>query len=351
MKDLHRVRLTMLGAPKAGKSTYLLAFYAALSRGVENCTLHETDRNADVMLADGWRDLGERGQPPEETNTVPRQHTFLYARALNPLAHVHWTDYRGGALPSFVGPDGSPDAEQLLWEVSQAHGLLLVLDGEHFRKPVGADRREAVARDTLTQQMSSVVTDTLTVRSHEGRPLPAITIVITKADLIDWSGTDGPRRLPDLVDELRALLPAAFAPGVVSAVCPVSVGALESGPDGGVRPDSVRPVDVHLPLVFSLACFFRQERDNLNRRLEELHAERVAARREWAALPQGGGWNARRARERLATRLQEMDRAEASMNQWRHHCETESGALVPMLRHVPVFEGGRPAAWAGSNRG
>ncbi|MBT2212548.1 MULTISPECIES: hypothetical protein [Actinomadura] len=351
MTDLHRIGLSMMGAPGAGKSTYLLALYAALSRGVRDCTLHEADRNADVMLADGWRDLGERGRLPEPTDTVPRRHTFVYAREMRPMAHIHWADYRGGALPSFVGPDGSPDAEQLLWDVAQAHGIMLVLDGEHFRKPVGPGRREAVARETLTQQMSSVVTDALTARNREGRPLPSVSIVITKADVIDWRGTDAPRRLTDLVEELRDLLPAAFAKRVVTAICPVSVGALERTADGGVRPDSVSPTDVHLPVLFHLACFYLEERKGLDARMEVLAADRAAARREAAALPPVPGRATRRAHERIALRLQEMDRAEHAMKQWRELCQAEAAAIFPMLRYVPIYEGGVLATWAGTGRG
>lgn len=108
----------------------------------------------------------------------------------------------------------------------------------------------------------------------------------------------------------------------------MSVGALERGAGGVVRPDSVDPADVHLPVVFNLAHFYRQERDNLNSQLEALNAERAALRREWAALPPAGGWAVRRNRERLAARLQERDRTESTMTHWRHHCEGESASTA-----------------------
>ncbi|TYK44296.1 TRAFAC clade GTPase domain-containing protein [Actinomadura decatromicini] len=348
---LHQVMTSVLGASGSGKSTYLLALYATMSRGVNTCTLHEVDSNRDVELSDGWRDLGESGRPPEQTGAAPRQHVFVYSRDMKRLANLHWTDFRGGALASFVGPDGSPDAADMLRQVSLAHGVFLVVDGEHFRKPIAPNQREAVSRDSLLQRMSSVLTDTLTGRTAAGRPLPAITILITKADLIEWNLPGASRRLEDLVAEIRSLLPVAFQRRVCTAVCPVSVGPLESVASGAVRPDSVAPDSVHLPVMFTLAHFYRQERDSLGERLKALAAERAAVDGELRTLPPGGSRSLAARRDRLIGALRALDEQQASAGHWRGHCAAEAEALVPMLRHLMIYDGGRLATWAGVGRG
>jgi hypothetical protein len=348
--ETHEVTISVLGASRAGKSTYLLGLYATMTRGIDHCTLHELDNNADVTLTEAWHDLG-RGQLPRPTEMAPVRHNFVFARETRAKAIIHWTDFRGGALQDFVGPDGAPDVSDLLHQVSLSHGIFVMLDGEHFLKPITPARRELVAHEMLIHRISTVLTETFTRRTTLNQPLPSVAILVTKADLIDWHGAGTARTLAEVTNEIRYLLPVAFQPRVCTAVCPVSVGRLEPMTGGQIRPDGISPNSVHLPLLFSLARFYRTEAQAQNARLHSLGSRRAAANHELALLPPSGRRAVRLRREQLQRDLSAIADEEAANKRRLKDCIAEAAALTPLLRHLQVFEGGGRAPRAGGPHG
>ncbi|SDM01704.1 hypothetical protein [Nonomuraea jiangxiensis] len=349
MQNLPTLTISMIGASGSGKSTYLHALYATMTRGVDNCNLHERNNNADVSLVEAWHELGQGTLVPR-TLDKPTNYTFVFSREMSPSAILDWTDFRGGALHDFVGVDGSLDAQFLLDKISLSNAIFVTLDGEHFRKPVSGERREPLAREMVIHRISSVLTETLTRRTARGLAWPSIAILLTKADLIDWGGGSG-RTLTGVIHEIRDLLPVAFQPRVCTAVCPVTVGPLQPMPGGHARPDGVDPNDVHLPLLFAMTYYYRAAAHQEDLHLRELASRRNGIGAQMAALPPSKRRSVRDQRLRLERELRTVEEA-IGHNQLRFERSTqEISALTPRLRNLRVFEGGAPARWAVNRRG
>lgn len=349
MQNLPTLTIAMIGASGSGKSTYLHGLYASMTRGVDNCNLHELDPNADVRLVETWQELGQGTLVPR-TLDKPTNYRFTFSREMQATAILDWTDFRGGALHDFVGVDGSLDTQFLLDKISLSNAIFVTLDGEHFRKPVSPERREPLAREMVIHRISSVLTETLTRRTARGLTWPSIAILLTKADLIDWGGSSG-RTLTSVVQEVRDLLPVAFQPRVCAAVCPVTVGPLQPMPGGHARPDGVDPNDVHLPLLFAMTHYYRAAAHQDDLHLRELASRRGGIGAQLAALPPTRRRAVRDQRLRLEQELRAVEEA-IGHNQRRFERATrEISALTPRLRNLRVFEGGAPARWAVNRRG
>ena len=252
--SLPQLTVTMLGPSGSGKTGFLLGMYAAMSIGVADYFLHARDNDLDLDLTQAWEQLLVDNKLPNANAIGDLLHYPLMLKAGNdPVLAIDWLDYRGNAM---YDAKAQEDVAALQARLAVSDAIYLVIDGVKLREGVRDDNVLYVDMATRANRMRALVHNALT-----GRRWPPMVIVVTKSDLF---GADNPGR-PDeeIADEIvaavRRLLPICFQDGVTTMVCPVSLGDFGADPQDRVaRPGSVRLINMHKPLLFSLSRTLQQ---------------------------------------------------------------------------------------------
>ncbi|MFF0595084.1 hypothetical protein [Streptomyces antibioticus] len=219
------VRVTVVGAPGAGRTTVLAAAHRVLGPERPGLWLHLPDPGALHDLITRRRALEEGTTPstPGTPNPDRRHWHFQLADATVPVMDVDWleADTRG-ARPGLA--DRVRDSQCVIVAVDAG---LLDVPLDEGRTAELRERTGAATADELIQAAASFH------RDADGLP-PQVVLLLTGVERLLRDGRPL-RTRAGLLEDFRRLVPAAFAPGVLTALCPVSAGTGEADPPTGVE--------------------------------------------------------------------------------------------------------------------
>ena len=166
------MKVMMLGASQAGKTTYMACMYGLMSakRGWYICAKDETEGEGLKRIASDIR----RGNYPSETDTK-REYKFKFqykyrdGRILS-LFEFTWFDYRGGAIDQ---DDNDPVSAEVENQLNSADALVVFLDASTL------DSEKAEKQWRRIKSLCMIYTS----RATENNPL-SLTIVLTKFDAL-----------------------------------------------------------------------------------------------------------------------------------------------------------------------
>jgi hypothetical protein len=259
--------VTMLGPSQSGKSTFMLGMYAILSAGLSGYFVYAKNADDDLELSDRWDALLDSGDLPPATDLDGmKTYDFVFKDGLESLVSIDWMDYRGAAIRD---TSTAADAAKLHSRLVESDTVYLVLDGEKLGAWVRARRENASANaDRARRQLSAVrmtrlVNEAIDMRRDRGLPAPSLLILITKVDaLAAVAGTKKTEAVQLAARFMQELLPVAFIPGITALICPVQLGDFGPGAHKEIAPDSVNPLWLHKPFVFTILRYLTAEIDS-----------------------------------------------------------------------------------------
>jgi hypothetical protein len=286
------ITVTMLGATRSGKSTFMLGMYAMLAGGIHGYFAHAA-HDEHLQLIDQWDRLYDEGKLPPPTAERPRDYRFTFMRDIEELLNIDWLDYRGGALSDTAS---TADTAQLLTRMAESDSVYLVLDGTKVARWVRLLYEAAVAhgplpetgqirREMRIEDMTSMLMQAIRQRREAGKRPPSLVVVITKMDTLTSISQLGEDETIGLIrDYLQDLLGAAYAAGVTTLLQPVQLGTFGTTTVDVVDRDSVAPRDLHKPFIFTYLTYLRDRIDEDNRRLETVQSQRLSVENELQVL-------------------------------------------------------------------
>jgi len=296
--DTPTVTVTMLGTSGSGKSTFMLGMYAILAGGVRGYFAHAS-HDDHMQLMDQWDLLYDDGRLPPPTPERTRNYRFNFMQGIEPLLGIDWMDYRGGALSDRAT---SSDTAELITRMAASDCVYLVLDGTVVAEWVRGMVDAAIAARSLpelgrlrrklrVEDMTSMLLRSINERANEGKPPPALVVVITKMDTLTTVSKLPQHETMGLVrDYLPDLLPAAHAEGVSALLQPVQLGHFGTERTEVVDKDSVAPRDLEKPFIFTFLEFLTnriadesQFLDAVTKRHAEGDLELAAVKRRFGA--------------------------------------------------------------------
>lgn len=253
---IQNTTITMLGTTASGKTCYMAGMHAQMSCvGTNGLLITATDNNQRRVLENNWIQIaemqGNERWPVGSTETQEYQFNFSYAGQA--FTQFSWMDYRGGALDD---DSSAADRQQLVARIAKSDCLFLCLSAEYLVKgfsPGAAMRAKTGAINQLIVELNKVKKPTLQ------SPFP-VAIVVTKADLLSSSGQSPESMSKNIAKFFQALF-VSESPWLVSII-PVSLGK-----DIGSDPDNaeVDPINIHLPVTFSVLCnLFQSQYNNIS---------------------------------------------------------------------------------------
>ena len=264
---LEDIKITMLGTTGAGKTSYLLGMYAVMQTGVQGFTIAAKDLDVDLELTERWEKLifvtGEDRWPTPNAATM-EEYSFDFSYGFRPLIGFEWLDYRGLALSD---RSTEQDVKDLIQYLAGSQCLFLCISGEHLTEPVTPSTVREIKSDRMNQFIQQYISKQK--KPDPQNPFP-VAIIITKYDLCQH------REREDIVADVQQLFQALFTPnsGWFTMICPVSLGKelCEDTHNG-----TIVPVNVHLPVVFSVYAQLRTygiklkaQRNDLNQSIKKI---------------------------------------------------------------------------------
>ncbi|MFB2891582.1 hypothetical protein ACE1CI_01425 [Aerosakkonemataceae cyanobacterium BLCC-F50] len=242
---LDDIKITMLGTQGAGKTCYMLGMYAAMQTGVRGFSLSAKDMDVDLELTDLWERLidveGEDRWPPPNAAEV-KNYAFDFNYGFQPIMGFDWIDYRGRAMSD---RSTEQDVQKLLEHFSNSSCLFLCVSGEYLAKKADQSTVRQIKSNRMNQFLQKIGEQIKPTPFH---PFP-VAIVITKYDLCSQ------RQKPEIIEDIKELFQPLFTEksGWLVMICPVSLGKeLANDVDHGI----IKPVNVHLPVVFAIYSKF-----------------------------------------------------------------------------------------------
>ncbi|GGV29886.1 hypothetical protein [Streptomyces spectabilis] len=338
--DTHQITVTMLGPSLSGKTTFLLGMYSVLSAGLNNYFLHACDPDQDLDLSEAWDALIDDGllPPPNEADRL-KPYSFVFREHFNPLLSIDWLDYRGGALDDRVRGEDS-DTSALIARLDLSDAVYLVLDGRYLRDPVTPHTVRRVQRASKAQRMTYLLQESMRNRRKADQPPPAVVVLVTKADLVAEARSPAERAViwDQLVEDVTKVLPVCFQQGVTTLVCPVMLGHFGAEETQQVDPQTVRPMGLHKPILFSLLRYLEEIRLGLHQTESDFRQE--VSRRELAvANHRPTFWRKGRHLEYVEAVVDARQRVEEVAQMARLALEFHT-RVARELRGLPVFKDG-----------
>ena len=255
-----KIKITMLGTTKAGKTCYMLGMYSFMSIGLRGFTISAQDLDEDIELSDQWEKLldpeaGKDRWPTPTNEGNIKEYAFDFNYGAKTIMSFEWLDYRGGALRD-KSTEG--DVAALVKHSEESSCLFLCISGEHLKEAIVDDKgevdyqvRQRIAQKLRINRMNKLIEEIgKKIKPNDKTPYP-IAIVVTKYDLcMD-------REKAAIVEDIKQLFEPLFQPnsGWLVTICPVSLGKelaenLESG--------AIEPINVHIPVVFAIYAKLRE---------------------------------------------------------------------------------------------
>jgi len=321
-------RITMLGASGAGKTTYMIAMYAAMQLGIDGFTLTAQDSDEDVRLTRLWENLLERHEWPAATAGESVVYGFVFNYAFRPMLTFDWIDYRGAALED---EKDKRDVARLQEYMKQSTCVFLCVSGEFLQEPLDSTiklmRAGARTKSGLINTYMRQLRDTISPTDEQ--PFP-VAVTITKYDLCAH------RKRDDVIEDIKQLFSPLFAPGsgFLTMISPVSLGR---GLADDVATGEIDPVNIDLPVSFAIWAqtrFMVQELIKAQRtargRLDDLQRRNIVRRLLRADELRG-------AEAALSLQTEDLEQVQANL-----------GLVVRRLEKGPVFlSGSRQVITAG----
>jgi len=334
------VTVTILGATGSGKSTYMLGMYAKLSRGLHQYFVLTRDPDVDLDLADAWDLLCDTGElPPPTAMDQDQTYPFQLKHGVQPLIDIDWMDYRGGAIRDRTD---AQDTQRLRARLEVSDSIYVVLDGGGVADWLDTGNAERASRGMEVRRISTMIQSAVAARQQRGLTAPSIVVLITKIDLIrQRHGKLGPV-LAEVVKRLEDLLPVAFATGITALVCPVQLGDFGPGLHEHVDPESIKPIGLHRPLIFSFMHYLTVGIESHRQRLAEISAGIGTVNAELGQLRSGfmGGFF-KRSRIAAAEQLgQELEREIEGISKDQKGDEDRIKQLAEELAGHPIIRDG-----------
>jgi GTPase SAR1 family protein len=316
---LKDIKITMLGTSGAGKTSYLLGMYAVMQTGVQGFTISARDMDIDLDLTEKWEKLinvqGEDRWPTPNAGAM-ENYNFDFSYGFRPIMGFEWMDYRGLALSD---RSGEQDVQQLSNYLTDSDCLFLCVSGEHLGDQITPTTVREIKSDRMNQFIQQVISKQK--QPSPERPFPVV-IAITKYDLCFH------REKQAVIEDIKRLFQALFTPnsGWLVMICPVSLGKeLCQDPEHG----NIVPVNVHLPIVFSIYSQLRAYGLKLKNSRDRAYEEIDRLKQASPIIQWLKRWEFREKADRLQDLEAQITTVEANMN-----------LLAQELRQVSMFLSG-----------
>ncbi|MEV6976043.1 hypothetical protein [Kitasatospora sp. NPDC093806] len=340
--------LTMLGASGSGKTAYLHGMYNRLSMGVQGYYLYATDPDLDLDLAEDWARLRRTGTMPKATSDRPIAYEFVFRRGMRDLMTIDCVDFRGNAALDRRG--AAADVAQLEERLSVSDAIILALDSEHVAEWISQGAPGNLDRDDDPMEISRfsrAISRVFSRRMQDGDPVPGVTVLLTKADLLAArTGMKAHEALQVAGQNFGKLVPVLAgdgAEGVTVALCPVQLGNFGAAAQATVDASRIAPKNLHLPVIFSLRHYLSEGIVRNRQEMSRLSASLDASRGELEALSQGFFGGLFKGAQKTSAR-QEIDRLVASSSATStdlQKAQDRCRELDQEMRGIPIYRDGR----------
>jgi len=265
------VKITMLGPSGSGKTCFMVGMYATMRLGVEGFTF-SAHPNIDLELEQKWEQLIHTSGPerwPPYTADEPTDYSFSFNYGFKPIMKFDWVDYRGKVIEEQWTEES--EVQMLIERLIDSSCVLLCISGEYL---IEGNSNAVISNKAKIARMNNYLSRLQEHVIASNRYPPATVIVVTKWDHC----FDRPKE--ELIEQVRKLFNPLFAVGTgwSTAVCPVTLGQnLAANGEGG----DIDPINVHLPVAFSIYHILTQ-------RLQQLHGDMESAKKQ--AWEKSGNW-------------------------------------------------------------
>ncbi len=238
-------QLSIIGLSGAGKTCYTYAMAKTMLKGYDGINAIAIDDDVREQLKTGWRQIRKGMTWPDGSDRTLRR-KFNCSLNLESVMDFCWDDFKGGELTSMneVAQKFRSDFNLYL---KNSDGLILFVPADVYLDII----EETENADDLLDDLDCL--NELFVKNKDSLAKIPVTIVITKADLLD----DNSKKL--VLDFIKELLPPLFQNGnnMEVLIVPVSLGVgLGRGKQGGVVKGEIyadpKKGNIHIPIVFNL---------------------------------------------------------------------------------------------------
>jgi hypothetical protein len=265
------LKILMMGASGTGKTCYMLAMYAAMSASLRGFTFATQDLDDDLELTDRWEDMLLQGNWPAP-NKASKNWAFDCSYGFRKIMGFRWYDYRGGVLRERQEVE---DVREFRQKVKEASCVILCVAGDELAAYVDGGSEPKGLRQ-FNAQMNEFY--------KERKDVIPVVVAITKADQCPAE------KIIDGIEQLnRGLLSSLFVEGPRWLVmfCPVSLGLGLSGPENPNCKGLIKPVNVHIPVIYPIYFNLQAEIDQRERAIAEFENARQRSQEEVDRLEGG----------------------------------------------------------------
>jgi hypothetical protein len=259
--------MTLLGGAASGKSLFLTGMYSMLNAGQDDFVLWSKDKIAHIRLKSSWQQLlnyngVERFPPPHSSIPFVDEWDFSLRYNSRFIAPISIIDCKQ-SLFALENEGGG----ELATQVTRSSCIILCISGEYLINSLNSKEvAMKIARAARIFRMNYFLGEVARRwRPNEQDPFPVV-IAITKYDLCAH------RPHTDIIEDIKVLFFQLFARDsrFLTMICPVSIGKeLAEDPERG----QIEPVNVHVPIFFSLYAAVRREWMQLENERKNLQSD------------------------------------------------------------------------------
>jgi len=248
------IKITILGGIASGKTSYMLAIYNILRRGVNKFTLAHQNLDEDLGFVERWDALKFEHNWPIITFPRVSNYKFDFCFAHRPLVSFDWLDYGGGLSEHSRNEE---EVKLLIDNLTESSCIFLCIPGEYLQESGKMAREHKAILARMNVLFREIV--------KQGKK-PSVVILITKHDLCAH------RTSEDIFQDSSRFFAPLFVEGGnwEVMVCPVTLGSDLAKDYNG----SIEPIQIHLPLMFAIFHHASILRKETEAKLQKLKNER-----------------------------------------------------------------------------